>query len=270
MNSCKHIVMVCLFGLGLLCSVSLTAQDSPTKPEKPKKEKQGEIAVLFNPYYVALLPVGLLSDRFGFSNDIGMNVTLKTRNNWMIGIEGGYLFGSETKGYTVDSISTSLRSHILQEPTADGTNTGYIIPALSGFIAQLRLSKVIPFTRYNKESGLMLSLAAGFMQHKILINVNPRFYPQFNDVYLSGYDRLCNGAMTSAMLGYFYMSRNHKLSFYIAAEYNIGFTQNRRGWNFDEGGPPRDGTRIDMLGGIRLGWNIPVYMRKAAANRDYY
>lgn len=228
-----------------------------------KREKSANNAVLFNFYYTALFPVGELSHRFGFSNNVGFNVSYKMQKNWLIGVEGAYFFGNSVKELQEFSgVATSSGQFI----TTDGNLQG-ISAELSGFDFKLRVSKIIPVTKKNPNSGVLLSLAGGFLQHKIWINVDEKQLPQFDKTYRKGYDRLTNGPEVTGFAGYLYLSRKHFLSFYGGVEYGIAFTQNRRNWDF-ELMRKDDHNRLDMYVGLKVGWVIPVFTNKD--NEEYY
>ena len=133
---------------------------------------------------------------------------------------------------------------------------------LSGFEIGLRVGKLIPLSKKRPNSGVLIALAPGFIQHKILINANSNNIPQLNSTYREGYDRLTNGPMVSGGLGYLYLDKKKFLSFYGGLDFAAGFTQERRNWNFDLMSADTH-HRIDMLVGIKLAWVIPVF-----TNRD--
>jgi hypothetical protein len=229
-----------------------------------KREKTVNNAVLINFYYSALFPLGEMGQRFGFSNNIGLSVSYKMNHNWTLGVEGAYLFGSRVKeNQILAPVSTSTGQFI-----QSSGNLGDIGLELSGFQFALRVGKVFALSKKHPNSGIQLSLAPGFMQHKIWIRATKDSYPQFTSEYKTGYDRLTNGPMVSGYLGYLYLERKRFLSFYGGVEYTLGFTQNRRAWNFfDQTGAPSGGPdkhqRLDMMIGIKVGWVIPIF-----TNRD--
>lgn len=223
-----------------------------------KRAKTTNNAVLISPYYSALIPVGELSNRFGFSNNAGLNISVKVTKNWLIGVEGAYLFGSQVRENPLIPLSTQATGQIIGQ---DGSLNNIPIQ-LSGFEISLRVGKLIPISKKHPNTGIMISLAPGFMQHKILINANSNNIPQLNSTYREGYDRLTNGPMVSGGLGYLYLEKKRFLSFYAGLDFAAGFTQERRNWNFDlMSADPHH--RLDMLIGIRLAWVIPVF-----TNRD--
>lgn len=73
----------------------------------------------------------------------------------------------------------------------------------------------------------------GILQHKIRIEHQDNKIPQLEGDYLKGYDRLSNGLMVHQFVGYFHMSNNRLINFFVGAEAWQGFTKNRRDLNFD-------------------------------------
>jgi hypothetical protein len=259
-------IKVLLISLCALASAyqSFAQNDSIENPDKIRKRAlTANNAVLISPYYTALFPIGELNQRFGFSNIVGMNISFKVKKNWMIGVEGAYLFGSKVKQEPIIPLLTYSTGQIIG---LDG-NLGDARLQLSGFEIALRVAKVIPLSKKHPNSGVVVSLAPGFMQHKILISINTNNYPQLDATYKKGYDRMTNGPMVSGGFGYLFLERKRFLSFYGGVEYAVGFTQERRNWNFDLMSADTH-QRLDMMIGIKLVWNIPVFTNKD--NEVYY
>ncbi len=60
--------------------------------------------------YAAQLPGGDLAKRFGFNNNIGLSLFYKTSNDWLLGIQGAYLFGNVLRESNIlDSTNGNLR-----------------------------------------------------------------------------------------------------------------------------------------------------------------
>ena len=220
----------CILGFSLQSFAQL---DSIIDAQQKVKEKKRGVntAILINPFYTALFPVGELSQRFGFCSDVGMNISFKVKNNWLIGVEGAYIFGSRVKEDPISN-SIGLYSFPGQIIGSDGT---LLTPGLqmSGFEIALRIGKIIALSKKHPNSGIQVSLAPGFMQHKIQIVAATNNYPQLDPTYKKGYDRLTNGPMVAGYIGYLFLERKKFLSFYGGVDFAMGFTQNRRSWNFD-------------------------------------
>jgi hypothetical protein len=250
---------LCFFGFSFHSFAQLDSiVEAMEAKKKAKHHNNTNNAVLVSIYYTALFPEGVLSQRFGFSNDVGANISYKVNHNWLIGVEGAYLFGAKVKE---DPISNSIATYSSpgQIIGLDGT---LLTPglALSGFEIAFRVGKIIAFTKKHPNSGIQISVAPGFMDHKILITANTNNYPQLDPTYKKGYDRLTYGPSVAGYLGYLFLERKKFLSFSAGIDYAVGFTKNKR-YNIDQMSADNN-LRTDMLIGIKVGWVIPVFLNK--------
>ena len=215
--------------------------------------------------YSFCIPGGNLADRFGVNSTIGAGLTYKLKSNWTIGAEISYLFGSNVKE---DSILNHLRvqSGVIVNKYGEGAKE-WVTMAERGFYACLKFGKLIPVTKYNDNSGLIVSAGFGILQHKIHIeNKDNNVPPVIND-YKKGYDRLTNGFSLKEFVGYQHLSNNGYFNFYGGFEFYQSWTQCRRAFNFDT--MQKDETkRKDFMYGIRIGWILPLY--KKTPDKYYY
>lgn len=215
---------------------------------------------LIIPSYAYQFPDCDLAERFGNNSNIGLSFLYKTKTNWIAGIEGNSLFGENVRETSVlDSITTE-RGYII------ASNGQYANVRLyeRGFVASISLAKIIvhPLISHNLNSGLMIKTSLGLLQHKIRIDVINNNAPQLSKEYAKGYDRLSNGLATTGFIGYFYMSNNRLVNFYLGFEYTLSWTQNRRSFNYDL--MMKDTTQHkDCLYGIRVGWVLPLYKKQS-------
>lgn len=94
--------------------VSFAQTENTESAANTKKKAPGaNNAVLISPFYTALFPVGELSNRFGFSNNIGLNISFKVKKNWLIGVEGAYIFGSKVKENPIAQIETQSTGQMI-------------------------------------------------------------------------------------------------------------------------------------------------------------
>ena len=127
-----------------------------------------------------------------------------------------------------------------------------------GYQIGLTAGKMIPLSQNNPNSGVLVQLAGGFIQHKIFYYNQQDNFAQLRDDYKKGYDRLTNGVYVEPYVGYQYFSSNSRLfNFHIGVVALMGFTQGRRDWQFDVQRPDKT-SRFDAMFGIRAGWYIPV------------
>src|SRR5204863_8304518 len=125
----------------------------------------------------------------------------------------------------------------------------------------VKAGKVFNVLSPNPNSGLMATVGAGLLQHKIRIENDDANAPQVLGDYVKGYDRLTNGLSITESVGWIYFGKNHIANFNFGFEFTQAFTKNRRSYNFDE--MRKDDTnRLDLLYGFRVSWIIPFYGSK--------
>jgi hypothetical protein len=207
------------------------------------------------------LPYGDLASRFGPNLNVGGQFLYKTSRNFLLGAEANYLFGRNVK----EDVLTQLK-----------TPEGYVIDN-NGYPADLRITergltlhlvfgKVLKLASANPNSGLMITVGAGFFRHKINLYDAQRNIAAIKDERIYGYDRLSGGFCVSQFIGYMFLSQNRLLNFYAGLESYQGFTKSVRKINYDTGLPDTR-QRLDILSGLRFGWVLPLYKRKPS---EYY
>jgi hypothetical protein len=208
------------------------------------------------------IPGGNLKDRFGLSSSIGIAFEYKMKSQLSVGIDGAFIFGNNIKETSMlDGLRTSNGDII----DADG-NISNILIFERGFTTSFNIGYLLTWNKPNPNSGIFIRMGFGFIQHKIRIEHQNNAIPALEGDYLKGYDRLTNGFLLTEFIGYRYLSNRRLLNFFAGIEFNQGFTQNRRDYNYDLMGP--DNTkRIDLLSGIRFGWILPLYKQ---APQEYY
>lgn len=207
------------------------------------------------------LPGGDLASRFGPNLSLGLGFMYKTKKNWIYGIAGNYMFGRNVREDVVSNLKTS---------------TGYVVDN-AGYQADLRiterglgvhlqLGKVLNVANTNPNSGLMVIIGAGVLQHKVNLYDGQQQIAAIKGSMRYGYDRLTLGFSISEFVGYLFLSENKLLNFYVGVEGVQAVTKSLRKVNYDTGLPDTR-RRLDMLTGLRLGWILPLYKRKP---RDFY
>ncbi|MGE0637155.1 MAG: hypothetical protein AB7G44_08140 [Bacteroidia bacterium] len=217
---------------------------------------------MFTFSYGVQLPAGDMKDRFGVSSSAGVDFMVKNKKNWVFGADFHYIFGTDVKENTIlDGMKTEQGEIIGQ----DGQFADIAIFE-RGYTTCLKVGKIFPLGKPNKNSGIIFTTGAGFMQHKIRIDVANNTAPQLTKETKKGYDRLTNGFMLDHFLGYMLLGNKRLLNFYGGFEWTHAFTQNRRDYNWDTMQHDTQ-KRYDMLYGIRIGFIIPFYKR---AGKTYY
>lgn len=210
-------------------------------------------AILINVSYAWQNPAGDLQQRFGYNFNPMLDISFLSTSNWMIGAEGGFLFGDNLKEDPLGKMRTS-DGYILSK------NNTYADIRLDqrGLYFGLNMGKLISFSQKIRQ-GIEAKLGLGFLQHRIYIRDVDKVIPQLEGDYKKGYDRLANGFALKQYIGYRYMSKNRLINFSIGGEIIEGFTQNRRVWNFDtQYANPKN--RLDILFGLRATWTLPLYI----------
>lgn len=243
--------------VGVVFSITLCNGQISESDMFKKREKQVNNAVLINPSYTANFSFLDLKNRFGFSSNLSMLLGFRMNHNWMVGIEGSYLFGNSVKE---TDILNGIITNDLNLISTEGTQQRPKL-TLEGFAVKLVGEKVFKVSSKLPGSGIFLQGGIGFIQHKILIQAPTRLFPQLDKTYRKGYDRMSNGALFSLSTGFKFLERKKFLSFNIGAIAELGLTQNRRAWDFDL--EKKDTKkRTDLFVGVKLGWIIPVLMNK--------
>ena len=209
-------------------------------------------------HYTPILPAGDLKDRYGFMNQLGMTVGYKDKANFVYGIEGNFYFGNRV---TNDSIFDFLTDNLGNTSEADG-QFGSIEVLSRGFNFHAHIGKISPVFGSNPNSGLYVSLGAGYSLMKYRIQTTYDFIPLVETENRNLYDRQSVGFSLHQFIGYSLINATRPIHFYIGLYANQSFAQYSRSWFYDQG-PAPDGILQDFQFGLRAGWYIPIYKRKA-------
>jgi hypothetical protein len=213
-------------------------------------------------HYAILAPGGDLKDRFGITTDVGLGFLRKTKRNFLWGADVNYLSGSEVKEkYILDGVRTNRNQFI-------NINGNFADVRLfeRGFSSYAKIGKLIPVSKQNKNSGILLMFGLGFLQHKIHIEVLEENVPALNDQQKKGYDRLTNGLSFKQSIGYFYLHPRFLYNFYASFDFSQSLTQDRRDWDI-YAQRKLDDKRNDFLNGVKVGVIFPLYRRMP---KEYY
>jgi hypothetical protein len=213
-------------------------------------------AILVQPTLSVSLPAADLADRFGPCGSIGGMVDFISSNNWLIGAEGAFFFGSKVKE---DPLA------ILRTPEGDIIGRDQAIAEIflrqrawyvSGTLGRLWVLDEA------KRQGIRFSAGAGWTQHKIRTQDDTRTVNQVTGAYAKGYDRLTGGIVLTQFVGWQKLGRLRRSNWLIGFELQQGLTQTRREWDFSEK-KKLTGRRLDLRFGLRAAWTLPFYLKKA-------
>jgi hypothetical protein len=201
------------------------------------------------------MPYGDLQNRYGFDSNVGGSFLYKTKKNWIVGLDGGYIFSKNVKedvlkqmknseGYVIDNEGFPADLRVFER----------------GFTSYIVVGRVFSKLGHNPNSGLIINLGFGYLQHKIkFYDANKKVAALKGDL-AKGYDRLTGGYAMHQYIGYLFLSDNRLVNFTIGFEFHEAITKSYRGFNYDTGLSDTK-TRFDYLIGIRVGWILPLYRR---------
>lgn len=203
-------------------------------------------------------PGGDMRQRFGNNFAFGAVFQYKLRSNWIIGLEGRYLFSDNVRELNILDQFKTPDGNII-----DGNGQyGMVLLYQRGLQFTLKGGKIFPLRVLNPNSGILFNVGAGYLQHNIWIDTPGSPIPFLENEYKKGYDRFTNGLALTEFIGLISFSSKKLVNFYAGFEFTQGFTQNRRSMNFDTG-VRDDKQRLDLLFGIHMGWMFPIYKRVA-------
>lgn len=240
----------------LLWATGSWAQQNPARDELS--------LVLVKPNIGLYLPGGDMKNRFGPGAIVGLDVAWKSKSNWQFSLSGGHIFGARV---LEDNIMSNISTPSGDIITEAGVFEDYRLRQF-GWALYGRVGKVFTIIGPNPNSGLLLQLGYGILQHKIWIETPRGNSPQISTDYKMGYDRLSNGMSFNPFIGYQHLSDNRLINFYVGVDFHYGLTQNRRTVNFDTQMPDTR-QRQDLLLGLKAGWILPLYKRDEKAMLFY-
>ncbi len=255
MNNNKLQVLIISLIMSVLYSKDLHAQNYNIKDSVLKVSS---IQVQYSHY----MPGGDMKVRFGNNSMVGVGFLQKTNRNYFWGAELNYLYGGDVKEkYVLDSLRT-IRGQIISR---DG-GYGDVRMFERGFSTHVKAGKLFPVFGSNKNSGILVLLGVGFLQHRMHIEVIDENVKSLDGDRRKGYDRLTNGISFSQFVGYWYMSNNRRLNAFVGLDFHQALTENRRDWDY-HAQRKLDEKRLDMLSGLKVGIVLPLYKRMP---KDYY
>jgi hypothetical protein len=237
----------------VLCALNVAAQMLPERPDDEERNK-GK-AILVHLTFGVHLPAGDMADRFGADGSFGLGVEYLTAKNLILGAEGQYFFGPDVKE---DPLA------ILRTPEGDIIGNDRILASVvlrkRGYYFGGTVGKL--FTFNEKRSGIRLTFGAGLLRHWIRIQDDNSSVTQLTGDYKKGYDRLTGGLVLNQFVGWQQLASTRRSNFMVGLEFNEGFTNTLRDWDFNDM-RKLDDNRLDIRVGIRVAWTLPFYQGDA-------
>ena len=233
-----------------LLSVSVLAS-----AQSDLKTNQG---FLFTPHYAVQKPGADLANKFSTFSSIGMGIDFKFRNNIILGVEYDWFFGNSVKDEGIFSEISGPTGLVIDQ----NGDFSVIRLNVNGNYATANIGYLLSLDKTESFTGILFSAGAGVMQHKIDFLSSEVTIPQLNDEYEDGYDQLTYGLATKEYIGYQYSTQKNRYRFRAGIEFNQGFTQGRRTWDFNknESGLIK---RFDTTTAFKIAIIVPVYTKKA-------
>ncbi len=208
--------------------------------------------------YTPIKPMGEMGKKYGIMNTIGFGVGYKSNKRWQFLGYGRFMFGNSVVMVNPLQYINTIDGDIIN---ADGA---LIQPRYyaRGIQIMAEVGKVFLLnTKRNTGTGILLTFGAGYIQHKLRIEIPGEGAPQLYPDYKQGYDRFHSGLALTQYMAYQYMDpKNRTINFQIGVELNEAFTVNRRGFNYDERQYDTK-TKLDYFPGLRFCWFIPKYLK---------
>lgn len=213
---------------------------------------------MFSASFMVQFPGGDMAKRYGVNSNIGGSFMMKFKNSLMWEINANYIFGNELRGDATtifENIETSGGEVINKYGEYAKVSTYE-----RGYFIGTRLGMVFPFLQANPNSGPVVMIGGGLLQHKIRIENDGNNAPQILGDYKKGYDKMSYGFSASEFIGYINFSKSQLLNFYIGIELYQGWTKGGRSYDFTLMKKDTQ-KRFDLLYSIKAGWIIPIYKR---------
>lgn len=264
----RYIYKIVVFVL-VLVPLSIVAQDidKGLALDKNKDSKiVGQDTTVSAPFFSGAagwtFPFGEMGNRYSSFFNLDATLGWKTSSNWLYMLDFCFQFGSNNVKQ-LDKILSGLYTSdsnpfIIGE---DGTDAGVV-----GYNRNLSLSfgigRLIPLSLSNPNSGIMITLNGGFIQHQIIYQYTLSTVHALEGDYAYGYDRQMRGPMASIMLGYMHISKKTYANWYAGIQFYSAWTKMTRDYQFDLMSGD-DKTYTDYMLTLKLGWMFPFFGRKA-------
>ena len=208
--------------------------------------------------YTYQMPQGYLASRFGNIHNASFGGIIKSKKNWLYGMDLSYQFGTEVSNETAQNILINISNSTGTISNSTGS-PGMVILGERGFNTFIKAGKLLNLSKNSPNSGVALMIGVGFLSHKINITTPESNVPTLTDELKKGYDRLTMGIAFTQFVGYYFQGKNRMTNFYLGLDIVEGITTNTRGFNYDTR-LVDNGSHLDVFIGPKFCWMIPVYL----------
>jgi hypothetical protein len=214
--------------------------------------------LLFNFNLGYNVPAGDVGELYSPHMSFGFDMFYKTKSNWLLGGGLDYMFGANVK-----NPEKLLVDFITEDGKIIGTNGDYtnVKPLMRSWLFQAKVGKIFPIIGPNPNSGLLVQLGAGYLQHRTQLD-HFNSVLQLNEPYDKGYDQLHTGFALNEYIAFFHAGNSRTVNFQLGFNFTQGFTQNVREYNYHTRSYDLE-NKLDLFFGIKASWFLPIYDKNA-------
>lgn len=208
------------------------------------------------------IPGGDYAERFGNFWSLGTSFNFKAKTNWVYSFDYNFVYSDKIKE---DSILRFVDTDLRQVIDVAG-QYAELYQYHRGHNFQLKVGKLFPIKSINPNTGILVSVGTGYMQHKVKFAATGNEIPHLSKEYRKGYDRLTAGLLLSESALFQFFSDNRLINFSAGFEFGQGFTRSLRSFDFDTQAANQT-QRVDLYYGFKINWTLPLYKKMA---REFY
>lgn len=214
------------------------------------------------------IPSDELADRFGRSYRAGTGCFYRTFTGWTFGVEGDFWFGESVHSRDQILKSASNEQGVVLDHLGLEAN---LMTFQRGWIASAFIGKLLPVLNHNPNSGLLITLGGGYIQHRIRLESGHQqsIIYQIENEYQRGYDRLNMGWHGRIYVGYLHASNFQTYNFMIGIEHLYGRTSSVRGFDYSSG-QPDENVLGNGLTTLKIGWFLSMYRERVTRDKKYF
>lgn len=210
------------------------------------------------------LPMHDLKERFGNFSSLGVSPLMYFHKPKIsIGPAFHYHFGRSLKMDALSNIRDEYGNII-----GSDTQAATVEQRMRALNYGIYVSKLFNFSNTWDVHGLEIGLETGMLQHWYRLQDDSRTTTQLIDEYSMGYDLLTGGMYIEPHIAYTLMSHNERLNFKVGVKYNVAFTKDLRGYNYNTYEEMTD-SRTDGFFSFFFNYSLPIYFSGSGESRYY-